>query len=243
MEKQYAEYNDKGTMKRYYAFEKLTTNTDAYFIGYMACDGAFIFNKGKSSYMSVNSTEHQIIYGFRDEYVPDASVIEEGTKSSEKVKANNPVIAVRFTTKMNPVFNKYGVFSYKKERRLVGVPKKCLGAYIRGVIDADGFITVGHRKDCRTPRLRWFITHGSERYLIDLQRAIYDTWMLPTTIRQHGDNVWRLCAQNTELNKVFLKQIFSIHLPFYNLQKARIVDDYLYQYFVPQKSGELLENP
>lgn len=239
MEKFWTEYSDKGNIRRCYVFDSITNKEDAYFLGYMACDGSFVFNRGYS-FMSVNSKNKHIVEKFGSEYSPDSKILFLGKKSSEKVTAVSDVYEVRFSPKMKQVFAKFGVFDYKLNRRVVGIPNKFFGAYLRGVIDSDGFITVGYRADCRTPRLRWFITHQSEMYLADLQNKINDVYNVSTTLRQHGKNVWRLQAQNTVQNIKFLKEIFSLGIDVCDFQKRSIVENYLLKY-VPQASDELLE--
>lgn len=239
MEKSWTEYNDKGSTKRCYIFDSIENNADAYFLGYMACDGSFVYNRGYS-FMSVNSTEEYIVRHFHDVYTPDTKLYNVGVKKSEKVNAIREVFETRFAPKMKSTFNKFGVFNYKKSRRVVGIPNKYFGAYLRGVIDADGFITVTHRKDCRTPRIRWFITHESEQYLADIQEKVASLFKITTTLRQHGKNVWRLQAQNTEENIKLFKEIYNLHLDVWNIQKYTIVAMYFAKY-VPQASDELLE--
>ena len=62
---------------------------------------------------------------------------------------------------------------------------------------------------------------------------------IPTTLRQHGKNVWRLQAQNTTENITYLSSV----LPFLkNRKKIQILLTYLNKFDVPQASGELLES-
>lgn len=241
----YLEYNAAGKIKRYYKFTHIQNLDDAYMMGYIACDGAYVKNaKGNKCYpyISVNSTQKYLITQFRDSYCPNNTIYNEGIKSSTKVKAINPTYCVRFPSKMNEIFKNHGCFEYKENRRIVGIPKKLMDGYIRGVIDADGFITISVRKDCRTPRLRWFITHQSKQFLLDLQNIITDFYGVNTSLNQHtSGNCWRLGGQHTEQNKVFLNKVFCIPLKVYNIDKFNIVNKYLQQYYVPQASDELLE--
>lgn len=226
----FSEYNVRGNIKRY----KEITSNDAYLLGYLACDGGFITNRGYP-FMMVSSTEEYIIKHFRNNYIPDSSIYTVGIKSSNKVNTVNCVYELRWSGSASKQFSKYGIFCKKVDRRLIGIPKRKLYEYMAGVLEADGFVTVTHRKDCRTPRLRWFITHQSELFLADLQN-----WLpVNTTLRQHGLNVWRLQAQDTEQNKEFLSNILPHML---NHKKINIVSNYLNKYYVPQASGELLES-
>lgn len=238
MEKYTTEYNDKGIIKSVINFNTLLNEDDAYFIGYMSGDGGFIANDGYP-FMSVSSTEDYIMEAFQ-EYTSHAIVRNIGKKSSEKVKAINNVYELRFPAKMSETFKNFGIFCKKPQRRLVGVPNKLFGAYLRGLIDSDGFVTVTHRKDCRTPRIRFFITHGSEKLLADVQEKLNDIYGVNSTLRQHGDNVWRLQGQNTVQNIELFKTIFHTRYKTFNVQKHFIVEEYLDTY-VPQASDELLE--
>lgn len=228
------EYTDKGRVKSCRVFNSVDNPESAYLIGYLACDGGYI--NARYPFMMVSGTNEHIMCSFRDRYCPDRVVYSVGKKSSEKVKATHDVYELRFPAKMNNTFKKFGIFDYKVNRRIVGIKKEYMIPYIAGCIDSDGFITVGHRKDCRSPRLRWFITHQSEMFLSDLQNILIQH-DVPTTLRQHGPNVWRLQAQNTEKNKVFLNKLVS-HLK--DVRKNTMTNNYLSKYFVPQASDELL---
>lgn len=229
MESRTYEYNVRGEIKRYLEI----TSQDSYLLGYLACDGGFVVNRG-FPFIMVSSTEKYIVEEFRDKYIPDANIINVGIKSSKKVKATNPVYELRWPGKASKQFSKFGIFCKKTDRRVVGIPANQIYSYVAGIIDSDGFVTITHRKDCRTPRLRFFITHCSEKFLADLQNRLD----ISTTIRQHGPNVWRLQAQNTEENKEFLLKVFPY---LKNKQKRYIVESYLNKYYVPQASDELLE--
>lgn len=238
MEKCKTEYNDKGTIKYVYNFDKISNIEDAYFIGYMSCDGGFVLNDGYP-FMSVSSTEEYIIKHFAN-YTSHGIVRNIGKKSSEKVIARNDVFELRFPAKMGATFKNFGIWCKKPERRIIGIPNRFFSAYFWGILDSDGFISVTHRKDCRTPRLRFFITHGSELFLADLQNKLADLFGLNTTLRKHGENVWRLQAQNTTQNIVFLSNMLRNDLPVFNIKKWCGLVDYLDTY-APQASDELLE--
>lgn len=238
MEKCKTEYNDKGITKFVYNFNKITSYEDAYFIGYMACDGGYVLADGHS-FMSVSSTEYNIMLHFA-KYTSNAIVRNVGMKSSAKVKAVNNVYELRFPSKMSETFKNFGIWCKKPERRIVAIPKEYFLAYFWGVLDSDGFITVTHRADCRTPRLRFFITHGSEKLLADLQEKLMQLYSLNTTLRQHGANCWRLQAQNTAQNISFFLKMLRVDLPVFNHFKWTKLVTYLDNY-VPQASDELLE--
>lgn len=228
----YGEYTDKGKSKRY---KLIDVEHDAYLIGYLACDGGYI-GSARYPFMMVNGTDERTIRWMQRVYLPDKVIYNSGKKSSAKVNAINDCFELRWSSSTSQQFSKYGIMCRKKDRRVVSIPNKVFLEYLAGCIDADGFISVTHRKDCRTPRLRFFITHASELFLADLQSRI----QVNTTLRQHGDNVWRLQGQNTEQNKPFMSEV----LPFLrNSKKKGILTNYLNEYYVPQELDELLETP
>lgn len=228
----YGEYTVRGRLYKYAIINKIENWQQAYFAGYMACDGGYVQNRGWP-FMMVNSTERYIIESFRDMFVPNNTIYSVGKKSSDKVNAINDVYELRFT-KMDQFFKRIGVFGYKPDRRLIGIPRRFLLQYIVGLIDSDGFISVTHRKDCRSSRLRFFITHVSERFLIDIQNMLNEEFNLGSTLRKHGENVFRLSCQNTGKNIDFLLNA----TPWVqNTKKYQI----LYNYFAPLRLGELRE--
>lgn len=238
MEKFKTEYNDKGIVKFVWNFNKISSDEDAYFIGYMACDGGYILANG-FPFMSVSSSDKSIIDHFA-KYTSHAVVRNVGQKSSKKVNATSDIYELRFPAKMSQTFKNFGIWCKKPERRVVGIPKVYFLAYFWGVLDSDGFISVTHRADCRTPRLRFFITHGSEKFLADVQNLLNTEYGLSTTLRQHGPNVWRLQAQNTQQNIEFFQKMLRVDLPVFNTKKWTKLVQYLDSY-VPQASDELLE--
>lgn len=232
------EYTIRGEKKRFVMLQPQISYDDAYLIGYLACDGGYVAGKrpgerAAQPFMMVSSTEKNIVEWVRDSYIPDATIYDVGCKSSKKVNAASSVFELRFSPKASAQFARFGIFCKKPNRRLVGIKNKHMYAYTAGVLEADGFITITMRKDCRTPRIRFFITHGGEQFLADLQN-----WLpINTTMRQHGLNVWRLQAQSTSQNMEFLSKV----LPYMKSDKKRkIVSEYLGKYYVRQESGELL---
>jgi hypothetical protein len=238
MEKFKTEYNDKGITKFVFNFDKISNDSDAYFIGYMACDGGYILNDGYP-FMLVSSTEKYIIDYF-SRYTSHGVVRNVGRKSSNKVNAINDVYELRFPAKMGNTFKNFGIWCKKPERRIVGIPREYFLAYFWGILDSDGFINVTHRADCRVPRLRFFITHGSEKLLADLQDKLFTLFNLNTTLRQHGPNVWRLQAQNTAQNIIFFTKMLAAEPSTFNRKKWSKLVEYLDNY-APQASDELLE--
>jgi len=235
----FGEYTVRGQVKRFNCFDKLCENT-SYLIGYLACDGSYVSCKGNRGYdfMAVASKDLYILEGFKEDFCPDMTIYYLGVKSSKKVHAVSEVWELRFPRKMNESFRKFGVLDYKISRRIIGVSISNFLPYLAGCIDSDGFISVKYRRDCRTPRLCFYITHQSSVFLKDLQHYLSQLGV-NTYVHPHGTGAYRLNAQNTSQNITLLEKVY----PFIrNKKRKTILYNYLSSsFFVPQASGELLE--
>jgi len=230
VENHFEEYTVRKDVFRFYKHKHIQDAEDAYLIGYMACDGAYI-NYDKCKKMSVNGTELNIIEYFRDKYSPDTKIEQSGIKITKKVNAVKEVFELKFSAKMRELWANYGIFCYKKERRLVGIKHKYFWAYFAGCLDADGFVTVAIRKDQRTPSIRLFITHESEVFLKDLQNKLMEFGVASGLRDHHNDEgCYRLGIQS----KFALMPMLAEMLPFVkNTKKAKIISDYLAAYYKP----------
>lgn len=239
----YGEYNDKGVKKRYLILDKIDNPLDAYLMGYLYGDGGFIKNRG-FSFIMVSSIDLNIITKFRDRYCPNNKIYNVGKKSSKKVKSINDVYELRFPPKFSKQLDKFGLFCYKKDRKIKGITPRFFINILHGLIDSDGFWTVSTRKDCRQDRLRCFITHRSEHFLRDVQRLLENVLEVSSSIYPHvSNNCYRLSIQNTEkCRKIAQSILFQGYEG--NATKSRIIYTHLnkYEYALP-KSDELLENP
>jgi len=235
------EYIDKGNWRRYRDLQKVYDKQDAYLIGYLYGDGGFITNGG-SSFMSVSSINWNVIEAFKDRFCPDQQVRNIGKKSSTKVKATNDVYELRFPPKFSKQLEKFGLFCKKKDRSLKGVPDKFFINVLHGLIDADGFWTVGHRKDCRSPRLRIMITHRSQHFLVDVQRKLEMLYNVSSTIVLHDSGqCYRLSVQNTSRAIMLAREIIANIDYTCNDFKLWMIKEYLNNVDMRPKSDELLE--
>jgi intein/homing endonuclease len=227
MENRFDEYIIRNQTFRYYKEKHVQNEDDAYLIGFMACDGAFI-NNDRCTKMSINNTQLNIIEWFKDNYSPDTKIEETGIKVTKRVNAINPVYELKFSAKMRDFWNNHGIFCYKKDRRLIGIKHKFFWAYFAGCIDGDGFVTVAKRKDQRTESIRVFITHESERFLEDLQHKLME-FNIASGLKEHDSgNCYRLGIQSKFALMPILEKI-EPHLK--NQQKKKIVNDYLNKYY------------
>jgi hypothetical protein len=217
----FSEYTVRKQKFRYLDFNKIDNKDLAYVCGYLAGDGAFLANAGYPK-LSLSSVDKHIIEAFKAYLCPDTSIQYVGKHSTERVKAVNDIWSINLSMKVSQAFKPFGIFCYKKDRRVIGIPNHLFIHYFHGVMDADGFIGITVRRDCRLPRVRIFITHESEKFLVDLQNKLDELFEIPSTIRQHGTGCYRLQLQHTEKNKLFLDMLYS-DTPFvYSRQRENV---------------------
>lgn len=222
----YREYTVRKQTFKFLDFNKIDNKDLAYVCGYLAGDGSYLERSGYPK-LALSSIDYSIVEAFRDYLSPNTSIQYLGKQSSERVNSLNDLWSVNLSSKVSNCFKPFGIFSYKKDRRMVGIPNSLFIHYFHGVLDADGFIGITVRRDCRSPRVRIFITHESEKFLVDLQNKLDELFEVPSTIRQHGKNCYRLQLQNTEKNKQLLDILYS-NTPFiYSKKKESVYNNRL----------------
>lgn len=233
-ESYFSEYTVRGKTYRYYAFDKIENADDAYFIGFMSADGSYLHNKkGDTNYprMGLTSTSRYVVYKFHERYCPDAVVSERGLRSSEKIKANNPITEITFPRKLSSTFKKFGILDYKPKRKLRGIPKHLMSACVLGITDADGCFVIRHRKDCRTPRLNVHIVSGAINVLEQIQRFIDEELGISSSLYQRkASDCFELRINNSNNAVKFGNWIYSNLPSVYDFKKKRIFDDYYNRY-------------
>jgi hypothetical protein len=236
----FIEYRGRSGLVAYKDMSGSIDQEDAYFIGYLYGDGGYVQNDGYP-FFSVLSINPDVLTYFISRYSPNSRLYFRGKISSSKVTAKHDCYEVRFPSRFSKQFSRFGVFCKKHERRLIGIPEKLFINVLHGLIDSDGFWNVEYRKDCRTPRLRIFITHRSQHFLVDIQNSLQKLFNISSGIYQHGDrDCYRLGIQNTNSCIFLAQKIFNENEYFCNQFKKQMVLNYLDE-FVRQKSGELLE--
>lgn len=238
----YSEYTSKGKTCRYYDFNTITNPTDAYFIGYMSSDGSYIEGKKEDKIyprMGITSTDIFLVEFFVKRYSPDTSINYREPRSSIKVKANRSTAEAVFPRKLSNIFNNFGIFTFKPKRRLIGIPKIFLSAYILGVLDADGCFVIRHRKDCRTPRLNIHISSGAVDLLKDVQLVLERNLNISSSI-YNRKNMSELRINNTQSSVKFGHWVYTNLPQCYNYKKHNIFKNYL-NFISSSDVGELLE--
>lgn len=228
----YSEYTDKGMTRRYRTFDKITNPTDAYFLGFIGADGGYtagIKKPSGKSYprMSVSSITKNIVEGIQQRYCPDVALCKRGLRNSGKFIARTPAVELHFPRVLGELFKRYGIFSHKPERRLVGIPKAYLSAYVLGLLDADGCFVVRRRKDCRTPRLNIHIVSSAHLLLQDVQRVLECELGIASSVYSRNTNCHELRISNTQSAIRFGHWVYSNLPEFYYLKKHQIFNQYI----------------
>lgn len=225
----YDEYTSKGIVFRYNGFEKITNHEDAYFIGYMSSDGSYIAGKkGDKFYprMGLTSTDAYIVKAFQQRYSPDTAINNREPRSGN-FKANKSTLEISFPRVLSKTFNHFGIFCFKPERRVIGIPKQFMSSYVLGVIDADGSIVVRHRKDCRTPRLNIHIVSGALNLLTDIQRYLDIELGISSSVYVRDTKCSDLRINHTGKAIAFCNWIYSSRPETYNFRKYGVFQNYL----------------
>lgn len=248
IENGYREYTIRGNVVRYYKMQRIGSYTDAYFIGYMSAGGSYQLGKKANGTcyprMGLTSTDEYIVKMFRDLYCPTVSYKNRGKRSSQKVKSNRDSFEIWFPRPMSTGFNKFGIFSYKQDRHMVGISKEFQWAYILGVVDAGGCFVVHNRRDCRTPRLKAYISSSAYYVLIEIQRRLEEAAIISSVYKRKGEDCYELRINSTEHSIKFGLLLYSSLPSVYNYKKKSIFDSYLQNYSSKSctNSDELLES-
>lgn len=248
MERSQIEYIVRGKQYIVNPIDEIKSATDAYIIGYLAMDGSYHYSK-KTHFarMGLSSSEKYIINGVIDEYMPSMIASDRSDREISITNScgktyhynNREHWEIGFPIRFTESLGKFGIAKPKNERTLVGIPKKYMSAYILGVIDADGYISVVNRKDCRTPRLNIIITSSAFKILQLIQREIDANLGISTTLlARKNANCSNLSIWNTKSAIKFCQWIYSDLPKFYNHKKHNIFKSYMSCVC----SGELLES-
>ena len=194
-------------MKEYNTFEKITTNDQAYLIGYLCGDGGVNgINEPRTTRMSLSSSDEETII-YLAKFFGDLKIssrIPVNCKRPE-IKSDRLSYRINFPVKYSKVFNKFGILSYKKDRTLVNISRRNMRPYLLGLFDADGCITFGNRKDRNRLWGKINFTHPSYKLLESIQRFLDEELGISSRIAPKGvekcfvlefaklDNVYKFC--------------------------------------------------
>ena len=169
----FTEYTINGKIYRIREFDKLEKE-DCYFLGYLLGDGGF--NKPthkRNARMFVSSINEDVVEWMKNRYQPDNSIDSRiPVNKTRNIKTNKTSYRTTFSSKLTPYFKKHGILGLKKDRTYHHIPKVHMRSFILGLLDADGYITWGHRKDRNRLWCNIGFTHQSYNALVKLQRFL-----------------------------------------------------------------------
>ena len=172
-------------------FDKIRDSFDAYFLGYLFCDGAYHRPTHKRKHrISVSSTDIETIDLFIEHYQPTTDPKEREPNSNldagiiGKKNYKNFVLSSKFSESLE----NFGVMKLKKDRIYQNVPKKFFKQFLLGCFDADGSISWGVRKDRNRLWADFKITHSSLQFLLKLQKQIYDDFNMSSFVAKKSEN-------------------------------------------------------
>lgn len=215
-----------GRAFRYKSLKKITSHTDAYFLGHLSMDGSF---EKRRNIMSIDSTSIKIVEFFHRKYSPDSpfNIIEP--RSSDKVNGVNKIAKTTFVYPLSEDLGRYGIRRYKHDRIAKGIPKKYMCSFFLGQVDAEGWFTVRHRKDCRTPRLNFGMRTSAKKLNMHMQRYLERELGISMSLYDKG-KMNEIRIHNVETCCKFVRYIYSVLPDIYNSRKYDKVFKYLRQY-------------
>lgn len=146
---------------------------EAYFLGYILGDGGYhhpVANQ-RLARMAVSSTEPYIIDTFCEQFQPLSSpkLREPNSNLTKGIIGRKKYKSLVFSTKLTPMFEKYGLLSKKDTRTFHNIPKSEMNSFLLGLFDADGTLGFGQRKDRNRLWTSFKITHPNLNMLKKLQ--------------------------------------------------------------------------
>lgn len=213
-------------------FKKIRDTFDAYFLGYLFCDGAYHRPNHKRKHrIAVSSTDIEIIDSFIEHYQPLSCVKEREPNSNTdkgiigKKNYKNFILSSKFSESLE----EFGVMKLKKDRLYQNVPKKFFKQFLLGCFDADGSISWGIRKDRNRMWADFKITHCSLSFLLKLQKQIYDDFNMGSFVAKKSEKedcyVLRLSAR-TEVARMF-DILYADVPPVFNARKHSHYKEYV----------------
>ena len=184
------EYSVAGKIYRFDIFDKITTKNEAYFIGYMAGDGAISIekNSNRKPRMDVSSSDFDTIDFFQKRFCPDTPISSKlPSNKSRNIIARKLVYSIHFSTKFSETFKKFGILDLKINRKLVNISKVSFKYYLLGLFDADGHLSFGRRKDRNRIWMSFAITHQSYNLLHSIQTFLVNELNIASSLAKRKD--------------------------------------------------------
>lgn len=217
------EKTDGGSIKYHYdrdKFNTISTEEDAYWLGFITADGCIIENKWLQIQLAEKDKEHLIkfCYYMGLDKKETSEIIKDGFGGA--YTRDNPISNVKICS-LNIINNlkDKGITSKKsgKEKPYICSSKQLEKAYIRGLIDGDGFIG--------STQKRFGIVGSYEicSYVKDfINENIKD--ISNNTIREHGV-IYKLEVTGSKQTAIILKELYD---------NAHIYLDRKYQLYIDQ---------
>lgn len=228
------EYNVQGKIYKMQLFDKITTNEQAYLIGYLLGDGGFMKGSHKrKSRMFVTSIEEYIIKHFQEEFCPDNNINSTIPLNNVRPNINTTKVSymLQFPSKFYDTFNKFGILGLKTERTYHNIKKDYMNNLLLGLFDSDGCITWGKRKDRDRLWCSFFITHPNLKMLEKLQEFLADEVGVTTQIRPKGtEKCYILRTSKRENVYKILQYIYSNKPKVYNISKYKNSNEFIKTY-------------
>lgn len=200
--------NDK--IFRLNVFSKISNDTEAYLIGYLLGDG--IYNKGnhkRQERMGVSSSDNGIIEKFKEIFCPDSSIDSRiPVNKKRNIKSNKISYKITFSSRFSEAFKSFGILELKENRTYTNISKKYMPALLKGLIDSDGCISFGKRKDRDRFWAYISITHSSFNMLTKLQTFLEKELNISSSIKPKGKEHCYVFKINSLNNcKLFIEYI------------------------------------
>lgn len=212
-------------------FESLRDSSDAYFLGYLMCDGGYQKPTHKRKHrIAVSSTDIYIIDYFVEHYQPLSDPMLR--KPHDNLKAGivgkkqykNFVLSSKFSESLG----KFGVMCKKEDRIYQGVSNKLFPAFLLGAFDADGCISFGERSDRNRMWAFVSFTHSSLGFLTKIQKHLHEQYGISSFVNPKSkENCFVLRVCNMEGCKKMYEVLYSLDTPVYNKRKKQIFENFI----------------
>lgn len=219
----FEEYTIVGKKYRLHLFDKIETREQAYMLGYMIGDGGYNRPTHKrNARMFASTVDKYIIDHFKQHFQPDNAIDSRIPINRSRPEIIGRQIAYRmtFSSKFTPIFKRHGILSLKKNRTFHNIPKNKMSQFILGLVDADGYITWGKRKDRNRLWCNFGVTHPSLKMLEKLQRFLLEELKIPTSISPKGtEKCYILRTGSLPMIARFIEFIYKDTPSVYNKRK------------------------
>lgn len=213
----------------YKSMDKIRSAEDAYVVGNLAFDGTYATQR---HCMVIETTDEQFVNFFKKYYSPTSKIKNRGKRSSKKVKAVNDSFRLYVPRPQGKQLGKYGIMALKKDRGIYSVPSKFMSAWFLGALDAEGWWTVRHRKDCRTPRLNFGLLSSAVNLVNLMQCELLKVGISSrvNTDTRYGVPMAKLRVENVQEALKLGEWIYSDLPKCFSKKKKKVFTDYVRDY-------------